>query len=75
MLINFQVDYAWNMHEIMQEAMKPLAHKSNFSTSDMLNTDTEGVRFDRTGVLETVRTALDTTSTPEMTVQERPDLG
>ncbi|KAI8148240.1 hypothetical protein BJV82DRAFT_695055 [Fennellomyces sp. T-0311] len=43
--------------------------------SDRLNTDTENLRFGYTGVLETVRTSLDSTRTPEIVVPDRPDLG
>ncbi|KAI9251753.1 hypothetical protein BDA99DRAFT_487023 [Phascolomyces articulosus] len=42
--------------------------------SDKLNTDTENLRFGYTGVLETVRTSLDSTRVPEIVVPDRPDL-
>lgn len=52
--------------------------RSTTSTSthayDTLDVHTEKLRFGYEGVLETVRSSLDITRTPELTVPDRPDL-
>lgn len=51
-----------------------LTTPSTTGRDDALDVSAERLRFGYRGVLETVRSALDVTRLPELTVPERPDL-
>ncbi|KAI9318238.1 hypothetical protein BX666DRAFT_2026646 [Dichotomocladium elegans] len=65
----------FDMHDLWTSITTPSLAGSSTYAPDILNNDTERLRFGYDGILETVRITLDSSRVPEMTVPERPDLG
>lgn len=65
------------MHDLCKSITTAPPSRSSTSTThayDTLDVHTEKLRFGYEGILETVRSSLDITRTPELTVPDRPDL-
>lgn len=63
------------MHDLCKSiATVASSSRSSNQAYDSLDVQTEKLRFGYQGILETVRTLLDITRIPELTVPDRPDL-